>query len=477
MYVVVVVVVVEELLHLEHFLDENIRDWLSIVDDGESLRTDAKQFDWTIDRSIQWRSYWREGRWNEGERERRQPVDFLQKILQFLNRSPSNNWTRTLAQIQSIGKKLISSTDEFAYRDGNIGRTSVDKLNETNSFALLIEIKMQKNVNEYENHDRSVRLTFDSNGNFQAIIAIVSSPPPNNSIVDLQLFPPENVPIEITFQHRNESNGEFVCVQRDELHWSPDACRLLTRNDTHSICSCQTSTSYALLLAHPKVDFHLWQWPDASPPVHLPSPFSSMQNHRFNDSPWSANSAARFPSAVWSSRSSFWFSFGSFVDQGEGERLDILILFQTTARCQRRFDGLPKDFPRKSSLLSAHRSIVVSVRHRSRPPESKTMTFASSSTFPLFSADSLSNDLHSVRLFSSRQLFVDVRWSVRIIHRHETNISARSNSSDRLRFLFVRLAAPHSYSNDDHSNWFQFIAHNTDVNSKRGNFERKKRFV
>ena len=132
--------------------------------------------------------------------------------------------------------------------------------------SLLIEIKMQKNVNEYENHDRSVRLTFDSYGNFQSIITIVA-PPPNDSvlsssIVDLQLFPPEDVPIEITFQHRNASNGRFVCVQRKEtnehdLHWSPDVCRLLTRNDTHSICSCQTSTSYALLLEHPKVDFHL----------------------------------------------------------------------------------------------------------------------------------------------------------------------------------------------------------------------------
>lgn len=134
---------------------------------------------------------------------------------------------------------------------------------------------MQKNVDQYENHDRSIRLQFDSSEHLHSFISIVShrnnssSPSLISPIVNFQTFPNENLSIEITFQHQidstlfNDSNVQFVCVQWKEtqdndLRWSPDACRLLTRNDTHSICSCQTSTSVALLLDHLKVDAHLF---------------------------------------------------------------------------------------------------------------------------------------------------------------------------------------------------------------------------
>lgn len=132
---------------------------------------------------------------------------------------------------------------------------------------------MQNNVDQYENHDRSIRLQFDSSENLHSFITIVSHRNDSSSsslispIVNFQTFPNDNLPIEITFQHQfdltlfNDSNVQFVCVQWKEtqdndLRWSPDACRLLTRNDTHSICSCQTSTSVALLLDHLKVDAH-----------------------------------------------------------------------------------------------------------------------------------------------------------------------------------------------------------------------------
>ena len=63
-------------------------------------------------------------------------------------------------------------------------------------------------------------------------------------------------PAKITFKHLNEvedvSRMKSKCVYWDYLsnHWSEDGCRLVDGNTTHTICSCNHLTNFALLMSH-----------------------------------------------------------------------------------------------------------------------------------------------------------------------------------------------------------------------------------
>ena len=63
-------------------------------------------------------------------------------------------------------------------------------------------------------------------------------------------------PAKITFKHLNEiedvARMKSKCVYWDYLsnHWSEDGCRLVDGNSTHTICSCNHLTNFALLMSH-----------------------------------------------------------------------------------------------------------------------------------------------------------------------------------------------------------------------------------
>ena len=63
-------------------------------------------------------------------------------------------------------------------------------------------------------------------------------------------------PAKITFKHLNEvedvSRMKSSCVYWDYVsnQWSEDGCRLVNGNTTHTICSCNHLTNFALLMSH-----------------------------------------------------------------------------------------------------------------------------------------------------------------------------------------------------------------------------------
>ncbi|CAF1281408.1 unnamed protein product [Rotaria sp. Silwood1] len=175
---------------------------------------------------------------------------FIDKVLDKENFfTNSNIIDRFIKQIEYLGFQLLNLSNSF---------TSI-----TNHIEFFI---MSKQI-QFENIDQSVRILImnklDQNLEYQIIFFTISNININQSfnspIVYLNFIPKiisiDN--IQIIFRHLNQSNQIPLCVhlkniQHDHAQWTTDGCRLLLTNLTHSICSCNQLSTFALFMDYQK---------------------------------------------------------------------------------------------------------------------------------------------------------------------------------------------------------------------------------
>ncbi|XP_059091180.1 latrophilin Cirl-like isoform X2 [Tigriopus californicus] len=76
-------------------------------------------------------------------------------------------------------------------------------------------------------------------------------------------LPKTSKPLEITFQHLipNVTSPQCVFWHPRQQDWSLEGCQLVKTNQSHSICSCEHLSSYALVDGGPLADLsHDWPW-------------------------------------------------------------------------------------------------------------------------------------------------------------------------------------------------------------------------
>jgi hypothetical protein len=112
-----------------------------------------------------------------------------------------------------------------------------------------------------ENHDRSVLISFRNKNEENSILFFTISNLKthqlfNSRIVSLNILPNNNSidNLQIIFRHLNNTNQIPTCVSlKNQLQWSTGGCQLLETNFTHSTCSCEHLSTFALLMDFPKV--------------------------------------------------------------------------------------------------------------------------------------------------------------------------------------------------------------------------------
>ncbi|XP_027873891.1 CD97 antigen [Xiphophorus couchianus] len=117
----------------------------------------------------------------------------------------------------------------------------------------------------YKNLEESVNRSFEDLAekekdavSFQVFSKVVSVVVSNPSTQNLHR------PVNITFRHlkdiKQTPEVSYICAYWDERGvWSPDGCSQELSNDTHTVCSCEHLSSFAVLMAlYPmKTSFHL----------------------------------------------------------------------------------------------------------------------------------------------------------------------------------------------------------------------------
>ncbi|CAF4302769.1 unnamed protein product [Rotaria sp. Silwood2] len=184
-------------------------------------------------------------------------LNFAKKLFLFIDNiiekeNVFKNWDiidRFIRQLEFLGFQLLNLSNSF---------TSI-----TNHIEFFIKSKQI----QYENIDQSVTILImnelDQNLEYQIIFFTISNLNINQSlnspIVYLNLIP-ETISIDniqIIFRHLNRSNQIPICAhlknfQQDHVQWSTDGCRLLSTNLTHSICSCNQLSTFALFMGYQK---------------------------------------------------------------------------------------------------------------------------------------------------------------------------------------------------------------------------------
>ncbi|CAF1549584.1 unnamed protein product [Rotaria sp. Silwood1] len=144
---------------------------------------------------------------------------------------------------------------------------SLQLINITNSFISINKyIEFFINSQEFENKNQSIRISIDRKINLTFFIISKldeylyinqSSNKLNSHLVNLNIKQNNIENIQITFRHLNllnNSNQISTCVylknmtNTSDIQWSTDGCYLLSSNLTHSICSCNHSSTFAVLI-------------------------------------------------------------------------------------------------------------------------------------------------------------------------------------------------------------------------------------
>ncbi|CAF0770589.1 unnamed protein product [Rotaria sordida] len=180
-------------------------------------------------------------------------LNFAKKLFLFIDKIIDKenffiNWNiivRFINQIELLGFQLINLSNSF---------TSI-----TNHIEFFIKSKQI----QFENIDQSVIILImneiNQNLEYQIIFFTISNininQLLNSQIVYFNLIP-KTISIDhiqIIFRHLNQSNQIPVCVHlknfpKDHVQWSTDGCQLLSTNLTHSICSCNQLSTFALFM-------------------------------------------------------------------------------------------------------------------------------------------------------------------------------------------------------------------------------------
>ncbi|CAF1306566.1 unnamed protein product [Rotaria sordida] len=167
---------------------------------------------------------------------------------EWLNRNLYSKWNiiiRFIQQLEFIGLQLLDISNSFI---------SINKY-----------IEFFVNSQEYENKNRSIIISINNkiNSTFFIISKLdeylninQSSNKLNSHIINLNIKQKNLENIQIIFRHLNplnNSNQISTCVylkniKKNDIQWSTDGCYLLSSNLTHSICSCNHLSTFAVLM-------------------------------------------------------------------------------------------------------------------------------------------------------------------------------------------------------------------------------------
>jgi len=152
----------------------------------------------------------------------------------------------------------------FSLIKNHIGKKEYTKKKKSNFIFLEFFVNSQ----EYENNDRSIIISLNEKMNSTFFILSKldeylninqSSNILNSHIINLNFKQKPKENIQITFQHLNKlnnSNQISTCVYWDK-QWSTDGCYLISSNSTHSICSYNHLSTFAVLMNFQKVKIYI----------------------------------------------------------------------------------------------------------------------------------------------------------------------------------------------------------------------------
>ncbi|CAF1294791.1 unnamed protein product [Adineta steineri] len=180
-----------------------------------------------------------------------QKTNLAKKLISFIDNLIDNEdewrnatWNMTIQLIQnveSIGLQLIDLSNPF--------------------ISINNHIELFVNSQQFENTDRSIIILSDEklNWTFFTISKLdkyLKKYQLNSHIVNLNMKQMPKKEIQIVFRHLNQlniSNQISTCVYlkhipNSDSQWSTDGCYLLSSNITHSICSCNHLSTFAVLI-------------------------------------------------------------------------------------------------------------------------------------------------------------------------------------------------------------------------------------
>ncbi|UJR09628.1 hypothetical protein I4U23_013862 [Adineta vaga] len=197
----------------------------------------------------------------------------LKKIDGYLEKFSSFNQKRNLAKkLISFLDTLIDNEDEWINETWNMTIRIIQQmdfiglqlLDIPNSFVSINNhIEFFVNSQQLENIDRSVVISMDEKMNVTFFVLsklneylnqYQTNNKLNSPLVNLNGKQKLQQDIQITFQHLdplNNSNQISTCAYLKHIdntfQWSTDGCYLLSSNSTHSICSCNHLSIFAIL--------------------------------------------------------------------------------------------------------------------------------------------------------------------------------------------------------------------------------------
>ncbi|CAF1110908.1 unnamed protein product, partial [Adineta ricciae] len=200
----------------------------------------------------------------------------LNKVDFYLKKFPSFNQKKNFAKkLLSFLDTLIDNEDEWVSDTWNttvriihqIEFIGLQLLDLPNSFVSINNhIELFVNSQQLENLDRSVVISGDDKGNSTFFVLSKLNSYLNRRAINKLNSPLVNFNrneklrgnIQIIFQHLdllNDSNLISTCValkqMKDKVQWSTDGCYLLSSNLTHSICSCDHLSTFAVFKNFP----------------------------------------------------------------------------------------------------------------------------------------------------------------------------------------------------------------------------------